>query len=91
MTARNDIQAITERIRERSKVSREIYLDRVNAAAGKTANRGVLSCGNLAHGFAVCSPSEKVALAATRSPISASSPPTTTCCRRISRSRPIRS
>ncbi|MEO5321812.1 phosphogluconate dehydratase [Mesorhizobium sp. CC13] len=62
MTARKDIQAITERIRERSKVSRETYLGRVDAAAGKTANRAVLSCGNLAHGFAVCSPSEKVAL-----------------------------
>lgn len=62
MTARNDIQAITERIRERSKVSREIYLGRLAEAAGKTANRAVLSCGNLAHGFAVCSPSEKVAL-----------------------------
>ncbi|MDP3895039.1 MAG: phosphogluconate dehydratase, partial [Mesorhizobium sp.] len=42
--------------------SRELYLDRVDAAAGKRANRGVLSCGNLAHGFAVCSPGEKVAL-----------------------------
>ncbi|GAA4106468.1 phosphogluconate dehydratase [Aminobacter aganoensis] len=62
MTARNDIQAITDRIRERSRVSREIYLGRVDDAAGKTANRGVLSCGNLAHGFAVCSPAEKVAL-----------------------------
>jgi len=62
MTARKDIEAITQRIRERSKPGRETYLDRVNDAAGKRANRAVLSCGNLAHGFAVCSPSEKVAL-----------------------------
>lgn len=62
MTARTDIQAITERIRERSKPQREIYLDHVDQAASRTANRAVLSCGNLAHGFAVCSPSEKVAL-----------------------------
>ena len=68
MTARKDIQAITERIRERSRVSREIYLDRITSAAGKTANRGVLSCGNLAHGFAVCSPSEKVALGGDKVP-----------------------
>ena len=62
MTARTEIQAITDRIRERSKPLREAYLERVEAAAMKTANRAVLSCGNLAHGFAVCSPSEKVAL-----------------------------
>jgi phosphogluconate dehydratase len=62
MTARKDIQFITERIRERSKPQRDSYLDRVTEAAGKRANRAVLSCGNLAHGFAVCSPSEKVAL-----------------------------
>ncbi|GLS30016.1 6-phosphogluconate dehydratase [Mesorhizobium albiziae] len=68
MTARKDIEAITERIRERSKPRREIYLERVDAAAGSTANRGVLSCGNLAHGFAACSPSEKAILAADRVP-----------------------
>jgi phosphogluconate dehydratase len=62
MTARTEIQAITSRIRERSKPLREPYLARVEEAAGKSANRAVLSCGNLAHGFAVCSPSEKVAL-----------------------------
>lgn len=62
MTARTDIQAITDRIVERSKPGREIYLDRVDQAASQTANRAVLSCGNLAHGFAVCSPSEKIAL-----------------------------
>ncbi len=62
MTARTEIQAITDRIRERSKPGRELYLDRVDQAASRSANRAVLSCGNLAHGFAVCSPSEKVAL-----------------------------
>ena len=62
MTARTEIQAITARLRERSKPSREAYLGRVDAAAGKRANRAVLSCGNLAHGFAVCSPAEKIAL-----------------------------
>jgi phosphogluconate dehydratase len=62
MTARSDIQAITDRIRERSRASREAYLGRISDAAGKAANRSVLSCGNLAHGFAVCSPQEKTAL-----------------------------
>ncbi|MBL8580095.1 MAG: phosphogluconate dehydratase [Mesorhizobium sp.] len=68
MTARKDIEAITERIRERSRPVRELYLDRVAKAATHTANRATLSCGNLAHGFAVCSPSEKVALAGDRVP-----------------------
>jgi len=62
MTARSDIQAITDRIRERSRPGREAYLARIAQAAGKSANRAVLSCGNLAHGFAVCSPQEKIAL-----------------------------
>jgi phosphogluconate dehydratase len=68
MTARADIEAITNRIRERSRPTREAYLGRIAEAAGKTANRAVLSCGNLAHGFAVCSPSEKVALGGDRVP-----------------------
>src|SRR5690348_7578759 len=68
MTARKDIEAITDRIRERSRPLRELYLDRVEKAAGQSANRATLSCGNLAHGFAVCSPSEKVALGGDRVP-----------------------
>jgi phosphogluconate dehydratase len=68
MTARKDIEAITARIRERSKPTREPYLARVDAAASRTANRAVLSCGNLAHGFAVCAPAEKQALAGDRVP-----------------------
>lgn len=66
MNARKDIQAITDRIRERSLPTREAYLDRIGAAASRSANRAVLSCGNLAHGFAACAPSEKTALAGDR-------------------------
>ena len=62
MSALKAIEAITDRIRERSLPGREIYLERVDAAAGTRANRAVLSCGNLAHGFAACGPQEKVAL-----------------------------
>ncbi len=68
MTARRDIQVITDRIRERSKPSREAYLARIAEAAGKSASRSVLSCGNLAHGFAACSPAEKTALSGDRVP-----------------------
>ncbi len=66
MSAAKSIATITERIVERSKPSRELYLGRLREAASKGPNRSVLSCGNLAHGFAVCSPSEKVALAGDR-------------------------
>ncbi|TJV21308.1 MAG: phosphogluconate dehydratase [Mesorhizobium sp.] len=68
MTARRDIEAITERIRQRSKPGRERYLGRIAEASNRTANRAVLSCGNLAHGFAVCSPSDKLALGADKVP-----------------------
>jgi phosphogluconate dehydratase len=59
---KRDIEAITQRIRERSKPTREAYLARVDAAAGQAPRRGVLSCGNLAHGFAACGPGDKEAL-----------------------------
>ncbi|MCV9962870.1 phosphogluconate dehydratase [Pararhizobium sp. BT-229] len=62
MSADSRIAAITARIVERSKPYREPYLARVRNAAAKGVHRSVLGCGNLAHGFAVCSPSEKVAL-----------------------------
>jgi phosphogluconate dehydratase len=68
MSVTREIAAITERIRERSKPSRETYLGRLDDAAGKSANRATLSCGNLAHGFAVCSPSDKAALGGDRVP-----------------------
>ena len=68
MTARRDIETITERIRQRSKAGREAYLGRIAEASSRTANRAVLGCGNLAHGFAVCSPSEKIALGGARVP-----------------------
>ncbi|TRL43044.1 phosphogluconate dehydratase [Rhizobium straminoryzae] len=63
MAAHSSIEAITRRIVERSKPHREAYLDRVRRAAAKGVHRSTLSCGNLAHGFAVCSPAEKAALA----------------------------
>ncbi len=63
MAAHSSIEAITARIVERSKPHREAYLDRVKRAAAKGPHRAALSCANLAHGFAACSPAEKVALA----------------------------
>ena len=65
---RRDIEAITERIRQRSKASRERYLDRIAEAIERGVNRAVLSCGNLAHGFAACRPSDKATLAGDQAP-----------------------
>jgi phosphogluconate dehydratase len=68
MAADARISKITARIVERSKPTRERYLDRLRNTAMKGAQRSVLGCANLAHGFAVCSPSEKDALAGDRVP-----------------------
>jgi len=50
---------VTERIIERSRPSRQKYLDRMRDAGEHIPGRKQLSCGNLAHGFAACSESEK--------------------------------
>ncbi|WHO72832.1 phosphogluconate dehydratase [Rhizobium sp. BT03] len=68
MSAHARISAITDRIVERSKPTRERYLERLRAAASKGVQRSVLGCANLAHGFAVCSPADKDALAGDRIP-----------------------
>lgn len=53
------IQEVTERIIERSRQSRKKYLEKIDNARREGPHRGVLSCGNLAHGFAACSGEEK--------------------------------
>ncbi|MEZ5871711.1 MAG: phosphogluconate dehydratase [Nitratireductor sp.] len=63
MQADKRINAVTARLIERSKPGREAYLARMAAAAGKGPHRTMLSCGNLAHGFAACGLSDKAALA----------------------------
>ena len=68
MSVRRALQAITDRIRERSRATRAAYLARVDAAAGETVNRAALACGNLAHGFAACAPGDKAQLAENRVP-----------------------
>jgi len=56
------IDAVTHRIAERSRPTRELYLDRIDRARGDGVRRQRLSCGNLAHGFAACGPADKAAL-----------------------------
>ncbi|MEC8324952.1 MAG: phosphogluconate dehydratase [Pseudomonadota bacterium] len=56
------IQEVTERIIERSKVTRQAYLARMTAAKSKKRVRAGLGCGNLAHVMAACSSSDKALL-----------------------------
>ena len=63
MTVRQAIQDVTDRIAARSRDTRRDYLNRLDAARQAGVYRSTLSCGNLAHGFAACTPTEKAALA----------------------------
>ena len=53
------IDQVTRRITERSRASRQDYLGRMEALKAQSPHRSTLSCGNLAHGFAACGPSDK--------------------------------
>jgi len=53
---------VTARIVERSRARRAAYLARIYAGEGNGPHRRTLSCGNLAHGFAACTPDDKAAL-----------------------------
>ncbi|MDH5833837.1 phosphogluconate dehydratase [Luteimonas kalidii] len=50
---------VTERIRRRSRASRAAYLAGIDAMHQAGPSRSRLSCGNLAHGFAACGPTDK--------------------------------
>ncbi|MHA6691767.1 phosphogluconate dehydratase [Devosia sp. A449] len=67
MSVRQAIQDVTDRIAARSRDSRRDYLSRLDAAREAGVNRTVLSCGNLAHAFAACTPTEKAQLAGSKS------------------------
>ncbi|MCG9696602.1 phosphogluconate dehydratase [Shewanella sp. Isolate11] len=58
------VQSVTDRIIERSKHSRAQYLKALDEAKSKGVHRSSLSCGNLAHGFAACNPTDKSAIKA---------------------------
>ncbi|HYG04995.1 MAG TPA: phosphogluconate dehydratase [Stenotrophomonas sp.] len=59
MSLHPNIQAVTDRIRRRSAASRAAYLSGIDAALRDGPFRSRLSCGNLAHGFAACGPTDK--------------------------------
>jgi phosphogluconate dehydratase len=62
------VAEVTRRIAERSRPGREQYLARIDAARDAGPHRRRLSCGNLAHGFAACGPSDKAALRGVKTP-----------------------
>ncbi|KPP99010.1 phosphogluconate dehydratase [Marinobacter sp. HL-58] len=53
------VDAVTRRIIERSRHTRQDYLGRMEALKAQSPHRSTLSCGNLAHGFAACNQSDK--------------------------------
>ncbi len=62
MTIHPKIAEVTERVRQRSRESRALYLRRLDAAKKAGVRRAGLACGNLAHGFAACGVDDKAAL-----------------------------
>ncbi|WP_152206922.1 phosphogluconate dehydratase [Marinobacter changyiensis] len=56
------VEKVTRRIIERSRGTRQDYLSRMDALRASSPQRGVLSCGNLAHGFAACGNADKATL-----------------------------
>jgi phosphogluconate dehydratase len=57
--ANQQVAAVTERIIERSGTLRADYLAQIAEDRNNRPERGKLSCGNLAHGFAACGDNDK--------------------------------
>lgn len=62
------VDRVTDRIRQRSRATREAYLAKIRRAAERGPKRKVLACSNLAHGFAACPADDKEALRSGESP-----------------------
>lgn len=62
------IKEVTERVIERSRASRQAYLERMAHAKKQTRVRAGIGCGNLAHVMAACSSSDKARLKADEQP-----------------------
>jgi phosphogluconate dehydratase len=59
MTLNAVLRDVTDRIITRSRRGRKSYLDLMRSLQSDAPRRQSLSCGNLAHGFAACSPADK--------------------------------
>ncbi len=62
------LKRVTDRVREKSRKTREAYLNQMRAAASEGPHRAHVSCGNLAHAAAACSLDEKKKIARGKGP-----------------------
>lgn len=62
MPLSSEIKNITKRIIERSRETREAYLEKIEKAASQKPKRKFLGCANQAHGFAAAPPVDKYQL-----------------------------
>jgi phosphogluconate dehydratase len=65
MTMHPRVVEVTERLVARSAAPRAAYLEHIARAARQGPHRSVLSCSNLAHGYAACGEHDKEALKGT--------------------------
>ncbi|MGB0866261.1 MAG: phosphogluconate dehydratase, partial [Granulosicoccaceae bacterium] len=64
----SELQQVTERVQTRSRLSRQRYLDKIRAAAGRESGRNTMGCANLAHAFAAAPANDKLKLHAAKVP-----------------------
>ena len=67
MSVHPKIEEITDRIRERSRKTRESYMENMTSAAAEGPRRAHLTCGNQAHAYAAMG-KDKDALAEAKAP-----------------------
>ncbi len=61
-TLHSTVEAVTERIRNKSKPTRDSYLARLDKLADRHPHRGALSCTNIAHAVAAVPADDKIVL-----------------------------
>jgi phosphogluconate dehydratase len=62
------VEQVTQRIRERSAVTRQAYLERVDIAANRPRGADRLGCANVAHAFAALPSNDKFRVVAEKAP-----------------------
>jgi len=68
MKLHSTVEAVTARIRERSRVTRSAYLDRLAQAANRKPGAERLGCSNVAHAFAALPANDKLRVVCERAP-----------------------
>lgn len=68
MTVHPVLEAVTQRIRERSAATRSAYLARIDAAAGRERGADRMGCANVAHAFAGIPANDKFRIVEERAP-----------------------